>query len=1173
MADFLGARLSDWPCVEHAAIACLSLINSPAATREAGVGLLRRFATTVQVPPLARPERQAALTLWLALVSQYGTIALLPPPAPLSSSPPDLDLIDVSLTAIDGEKDPRCLLLAFQIIQQVAAVYHSPKIISTPLQSRAEEIIDTLSCYWPIKFTPPKNDPHGITRQDLEGGIEAAMASSPFLAPYAIPLILEKLSSTHRPAKHDALSAISLCCSAYGKEALLGQPDSTSSASAPFVSNTPYSHSPLDAQASLMSKVWSGLRNELLSPCDPEIFSTGGGAVAEELSSRLETAGSALTCLSSCLDSLGGDLTSLIIEDSSVGRWIKTTFQSLSNEGAGSSPAACARFSCVTSILTSVASSSHAGLDLILNEFLPLALRSITIPPSSPPPSADQPYLSSHIHGLHLIGMLAKILSKCNRVQLDTMTVSLEDMIRRTAQELNVFGSLLDKIPPQHTSEAPSSSVNEATLVYCYAWTNLLSLSRHLLLDQAAEGSVGQAGALNQNLLHPSIAHSLATRLAKWTLTPPSQDLSFPDSVGTARLTSSTSSFGSLLPPLSSKPNGAERLPSSLVKSHVATISSPPLLLPLQQAALNALSTLLLSNLGGGGCLTLTDRVLDEIMTSLASPQCNKEATHQFRSQSLVVASALSSNPGLIDLGWALKIRWRDSILGPLASQPPSQDMLMISSNHDEASEDGARFQLELSKDLLQCLATSILPILVSSPTSKDERDEWKLQSAASFASYLLESLSAKDLSAQGILKDMFTAAASCIGQCVAIAGRSTNQIVLLGNLASSVIHCLINPSLPSPQGQGQGLLLIPSLCSVITSLPPSLLSLTLSESSLKASLLTCLVKHAADESYPYPPSVGLSSSVAIASLIVKASDEEVAAISSLILESLRSSNDSHLSPEALRTLSWTCRALLMRKNEMSLGIIDQAIMTLSSTELQGDTLKAKEASALLFGLLVSDSNEVALSSYGRPLWRQRSFNLCLGRLVKADSDPSSDHKSLSLALCHLMGACVESQPQLLIGAASTAGPALSLSLEHLSTLEHLSSMEPNETLSSLPSALQGGLDALVLLLGLNTPTRSRHSGYNQPWAQAGSHLQNILPSLSRLVSFAGAPGVREVALRALSGIMAASTDQQDSPFPYQAIHPHRTAVLRAVKVALDDAKRAVRKAAIDCNKVWGVRG
>lgn len=61
---------------------------------------------------------------------------------------------------------------------------------------------------------------HRITREDLSLGLEACMAASPFLARWVIPLVLEKLSSTYRPAKEDALRALATCCCSYGSEAI-----------------------------------------------------------------------------------------------------------------------------------------------------------------------------------------------------------------------------------------------------------------------------------------------------------------------------------------------------------------------------------------------------------------------------------------------------------------------------------------------------------------------------------------------------------------------------------------------------------------------------------------------------------------------------------------------------------------------------------------------------------------------------------------------------------------------------------------------------------------------------------------------------------------------------------------------------------------------------------------
>ena len=49
--------------------------------------------------------------------------------------------------------------------QATAGVYHAPGVDSAVFDSHAEETVGSLSCYFPVRFTPPKNDPHRITRQ------------------------------------------------------------------------------------------------------------------------------------------------------------------------------------------------------------------------------------------------------------------------------------------------------------------------------------------------------------------------------------------------------------------------------------------------------------------------------------------------------------------------------------------------------------------------------------------------------------------------------------------------------------------------------------------------------------------------------------------------------------------------------------------------------------------------------------------------------------------------------------------------------------------------------------------------------------------------------------------------------------------------------------------------
>lgn len=52
--------------------------------------------------------------------------------------------------AIDGEKDPQCLLLVFRIVESLARLYPGP---SSPFSNYIEDIFEILGSYFPIHFT------------------------------------------------------------------------------------------------------------------------------------------------------------------------------------------------------------------------------------------------------------------------------------------------------------------------------------------------------------------------------------------------------------------------------------------------------------------------------------------------------------------------------------------------------------------------------------------------------------------------------------------------------------------------------------------------------------------------------------------------------------------------------------------------------------------------------------------------------------------------------------------------------------------------------------------------------------------------------------------------------------------------------------------------------------
>ncbi|MEJ1276379.1 hypothetical protein NN561_007283 [Cricetulus griseus] len=117
------------------------------------------------------------------------------------------------IQVMDGEKDPRNLLVAFRIVHDLISKDYS-------LGPFVEELFEVTSCYFPIDFTPPPNDPYGIQRDDLILSLRAVLASTPRFAEFLLPLLIEKVDSEILSAKLDSLQTLNACCSVYGQKEL-----------------------------------------------------------------------------------------------------------------------------------------------------------------------------------------------------------------------------------------------------------------------------------------------------------------------------------------------------------------------------------------------------------------------------------------------------------------------------------------------------------------------------------------------------------------------------------------------------------------------------------------------------------------------------------------------------------------------------------------------------------------------------------------------------------------------------------------------------------------------------------------------------------------------------------------------------------------------------------------
>ncbi len=67
---------------------------------------------------------------------------------------------------LQGESDPRCLMQLLQVLSTMLVAFH-PLVSTMPIG----EIFEVVAPYYPIQFTPPPNDTHGITREGLRGAL------------------------------------------------------------------------------------------------------------------------------------------------------------------------------------------------------------------------------------------------------------------------------------------------------------------------------------------------------------------------------------------------------------------------------------------------------------------------------------------------------------------------------------------------------------------------------------------------------------------------------------------------------------------------------------------------------------------------------------------------------------------------------------------------------------------------------------------------------------------------------------------------------------------------------------------------------------------------------------------------------------------------------------------
>ena len=118
------------------------------------------------------------------------------------------------LNAVDGEKDPRCLVQCFRLVSQLYASFPSTVMlepIEEPFHGEnydemevnenetvnsitlGEKVFNIIARYFPITFNPPPNDRHGITSTMLIQSLKHALCDDMHVSSFAVPFLMDQM--------------------------------------------------------------------------------------------------------------------------------------------------------------------------------------------------------------------------------------------------------------------------------------------------------------------------------------------------------------------------------------------------------------------------------------------------------------------------------------------------------------------------------------------------------------------------------------------------------------------------------------------------------------------------------------------------------------------------------------------------------------------------------------------------------------------------------------------------------------------------------------------------------------------------------------------------------------------------------------------------------------------
>lgn len=204
LVTFFVQRLSDYVCIKEVILGLSALVQNHSSPNFV-TPILNGIFKEVTVQTLPQSSRKKVFEMLSIFCQKYPNEVI-----SLKET-----FVAGFMQSMDGEKDPRNLLLCFSL-----AEFTLTNLAECFTPTSLEEIFEITACYFPITFIAPKNDPHGITGEDLKRALSSCLSAHVGLVNHTFPLMLEKMDSGLYASKIDTLRMMTVCLRRLGSAPL-----------------------------------------------------------------------------------------------------------------------------------------------------------------------------------------------------------------------------------------------------------------------------------------------------------------------------------------------------------------------------------------------------------------------------------------------------------------------------------------------------------------------------------------------------------------------------------------------------------------------------------------------------------------------------------------------------------------------------------------------------------------------------------------------------------------------------------------------------------------------------------------------------------------------------------------------------------------------------------------